>query len=50
MYLKRVFQLGALLWISIVTSSLIDGELGSRFLRDVAMFLEDPASSLIARL
>jgi pyruvate dehydrogenase E2 component (dihydrolipoamide acetyltransferase) len=28
----------------------IDGELGSRFLRDVALFLEDPASSLIARL
>ena len=29
---------------------IIDGELGSRFLRDVAMFLEDPASSLLARL
>jgi 2-oxoisovalerate dehydrogenase E2 component (dihydrolipoyl transacylase) len=28
----------------------IDGELGARFLSDVAMFLEDPASSLIARL
>jgi 2-oxoisovalerate dehydrogenase E2 component (dihydrolipoyl transacylase) len=28
----------------------IDGELGSRFLRDIALFLEDPASSLIARL
>jgi pyruvate dehydrogenase E2 component (dihydrolipoamide acetyltransferase) len=28
----------------------IDGELGARFLRDVALFLEDPASSLIARL
>ncbi len=28
----------------------IDGELGSRFLRDVALFLEDPASSLLARL
>jgi 2-oxoisovalerate dehydrogenase E2 component (dihydrolipoyl transacylase) len=29
---------------------IVDGELGSRFLRDVAMFLEDPASSLLARL
>jgi 2-oxoisovalerate dehydrogenase E2 component (dihydrolipoyl transacylase) len=29
---------------------IIDGELGSRFLRDVAMFLEDPTSSLLARL
>jgi 2-oxoisovalerate dehydrogenase E2 component (dihydrolipoyl transacylase) len=29
---------------------IIDGELGSRFLRDIAMFLEDPASSLLARL
>jgi 2-oxoisovalerate dehydrogenase E2 component (dihydrolipoyl transacylase) len=28
----------------------IDGELGARFLRDVAMFLEDPSSSLLARL
>ena len=28
---------------------IVDGELGSRFLRDVAMFLEDPASSLLAR-
>jgi hypothetical protein len=37
MYLKRVFQLGALLWISIVTSSLIDGELG--YLSDLAILL-----------
>jgi pyruvate dehydrogenase E2 component (dihydrolipoamide acetyltransferase) len=29
---------------------IIDGELGSMFLRDVAMFLEDPASSLLARI
>jgi 2-oxoisovalerate dehydrogenase E2 component (dihydrolipoyl transacylase) len=29
---------------------IIDGELGSLFLRDVAMFLEDPASALLARL
>jgi len=29
---------------------IIDGELGSMFLRDVAMFLEDPASSLLARM
>jgi 2-oxoisovalerate dehydrogenase E2 component (dihydrolipoyl transacylase) len=29
---------------------IVDGELGSRFLRDIAMFLEDPASSLLARL
>jgi pyruvate dehydrogenase E2 component (dihydrolipoamide acetyltransferase) len=29
---------------------IIDGELGSLFLRDVAMFLEDPASSLLARI
>jgi 2-oxoisovalerate dehydrogenase E2 component (dihydrolipoyl transacylase) len=29
---------------------IVDGELGSRFLRDVSMFLEDPASSLLARL
>jgi pyruvate dehydrogenase E2 component (dihydrolipoamide acetyltransferase) len=29
---------------------IIDGELGSLFLRDVARFLEDPASSLLARL
>ena len=29
---------------------IVDGELGSRFLRDVAMFLEDPASSLLARM
>ena len=27
---------------------IVDGELGSRFLRDVAMFLEDPAGSLLA--
>jgi 2-oxoisovalerate dehydrogenase E2 component (dihydrolipoyl transacylase) len=29
---------------------IIDGELGSRFLRDVANFLEDPGASLLARL
>lgn len=41
-------------WVTTLALSfdhrIIDGELGSRFLRDVAMFLEDPASSLLARL
>jgi 2-oxoisovalerate dehydrogenase E2 component (dihydrolipoyl transacylase) len=41
-------------WVTTLALSfdhrIVDGELGSRFLRDVAMFLEDPASSLLARL
>ncbi len=41
-------------WVTTLALSfdhrIIDGELGSRFLRDVSMFLEDPASSLLARL
>jgi 2-oxoisovalerate dehydrogenase E2 component (dihydrolipoyl transacylase) len=41
-------------WVTTLAMSfdhrIIDGELGSRFLRDVAMFLEDPAASLLARL
>lgn len=41
-------------WVTTLAMSfdhrIIDGELGSLFLRDVARFLEDPASSLLARL
>ena len=41
-------------WVTTLALSfdhrIVDGELGSRFLRDVCMFLEDPASSLLARL
>jgi 2-oxoisovalerate dehydrogenase E2 component (dihydrolipoyl transacylase) len=41
-------------WVTTLALSfdhrIVDGELGSRFLRDVAMFLEDPASSLLSRL
>lgn len=41
-------------WVTTLSMSfdhrIIDGELGSLFLRDVARFLEDPASSLLARL
>jgi 2-oxoisovalerate dehydrogenase E2 component (dihydrolipoyl transacylase) len=41
-------------WVTTLALSfdhrIVDGELGSRFLRDVAMFLEDPASALLARL
>ncbi|MDQ1486851.1 MAG: hypothetical protein QOJ62_2544 [Actinomycetota bacterium] len=41
-------------WVTTLALSfdhrIIDGELGSRFLHDVAMFLEDPTSSLLARL
>ena len=41
-------------WVTTLALSfdhrIVDGELGARFLRDVAMFLEDPASSLLARL
>jgi len=41
-------------WVTTLALSfdhrIVDGELGSRFLRDVSLFLEDPASSLLARL
>ncbi len=41
-------------WVTTLALSfdhrIIDGELGSRFLRDVANFLEDPGASLLARL
>ena len=41
-------------WVTTLALSfdhrIIDGELGSRFLRDVANFLEDPGAALLARL
>ena len=52
MYLKRVFQLGALFWASTITSSLIDNELGylsdfSTLLFAALLIIAIPVSALL---